>query len=245
SAPPDHPGGIATLPGVDGMKAELVAALKEEIEKPWAGGSGLPGTPTTISVSRRFAAKPSAKEVERLEKAAPLVARRESRIIEIEDNGPLYEPSLLFSDGSHVLVRAAKGYRPMLVWDPARSPEAANAFMRLAEGSLTLEGLDIVLKCSRGQEEPLALISVTDGDFEARGCSFSVIGNAKGGLSAVRFDGKAAGHRCRLSNCVVRGSYLSTLDVQAPGAEVLIDNSLLIGGERPLLQVAAAASPTT
>jgi eukaryotic-like serine/threonine-protein kinase len=245
SGPSPHPGGIAWLtPSVENLKPDDISALKQEIEKPWAGAAGLPGTPSTLTVSRKFAEITSTQK-NNLADAVGLVGRHESRIIEITDNGPLYEPSLALSDESHVVIRGAKGYRPMLVWDLNRNRESLTAFMALRQGSLTLEGLDIVVKIPAGAVEPLAVINTSDADFIARGCSFSVVGTSKGGVAAIRFEGEAARHRCRISNCVVRGSHLLALDVSASEADVLVENSLITGANRPVFQVAAKSSLAT
>src|SRR5262249_24562804 len=131
------------------------------------------------------------------------------------------------------------------VWDISRNRELQTVFMTLRQGSLTLEGLDIVLKVPGGALEPLALVNVVDTDLTARGCSFSVVGNSKNGIAAIHFEGESSGRHCRISNSVLRGSHLTALDVAAPAAELLVENCLITGGDRPVFQVATAPSPAT
>src|SRR5207248_656351 len=109
---PPHPGGIAWLtPNIESLKPDDMATFTQEIEKPWAGASSLPGTPSTLTVSRKFAEITSTQK-NNLADAVNLVGRNDSRIIEITDNGPLYEPSLVLSEDCHIVIRGAKGYRP-------------------------------------------------------------------------------------------------------------------------------------
>src|SRR5207253_1337151 len=43
-------------------------------------------------------------------------------VIEVQDNGPLYEASVALTDRK-VVLRAGKGYRPLIVWDAALAAE--------------------------------------------------------------------------------------------------------------------------
>ncbi|HEV3021860.1 MAG TPA: hypothetical protein VGX76_05315, partial [Pirellulales bacterium] len=228
-----HPGGIAWLSqAIANMADDDVRSLKSEINKPWASATALPGTPTVIAVSRKFA-EVNSQQQNTLAGAVALV-KGDSRIIDILDNGPLYEPALEFNDEAHVSIRGATGYRPLLVWDLKGS---VAAFIKMRQGSLFLENLDIVIRLSDKAPEA-AFVALADCDLDVKGCSFSDVGASKNGFAAVRFE-TTTNHRCRFSNCVVRGSHLSALDVEGPAADVLFENCLLAGNERPLIRVAA------
>jgi serine/threonine-protein kinase len=191
-----------------------------------------------------------------LEAACAAAPADQLTVIEIADNGPIFQTPIAVVDRS-LFLRAAKGYRPLLVWevdkgrDAERDGKAAPAsFLALARGSLTLDRLDLVVKWS----EPASvgrpfLVRVTDGDFLARDCTFSLSSRQPADLGAVRFERSSVGGparsgsgHCRLSRCVARGPGLVALDLDFPGADVLCDGCLLIGTDQPLLRVAGRNS---
>src|SRR5262249_9601132 len=49
--------------------------------------------------------------------------------------------------------------------------------------------------------------------------------------------------RCRFTDCVLRGSSLQALDLDAPGGLVLLENCLVAGDEFPLFQVRGGEQP--
>ncbi|HXG11044.1 MAG TPA: hypothetical protein VNK04_14895, partial [Gemmataceae bacterium] len=168
-----------------------------------------------------------------------------------------------------LILRAAPGCRPLLVWDTARPPliptprgekgeslpsspsreeervrgaddgPATPTFLSVSRGSLTLQGLDLAVSWDDSTAAQRALlVRVADGDFLARDCTFSQTGYLPGGTVLVRFEGQEGpGKKCRLSRCYARGAGLVALDLDAPGAEVLLDGCLIAGGEPALLQV--------
>src|SRR5439155_22531750 len=80
---------------------------------------------------------------------APGMKRACDAIIEIHDNGPLYESAAAFT-GKSVLIRAAPGYRPLICWDLDRETlKPLPPLLSIQDGSLTLEGIEVVLAGSR------------------------------------------------------------------------------------------------
>lgn len=183
--------------------------------------------------------------------ACAAVPEGQPTIIEIADNGPLFEPSIAVT-GRRVLVRAGQGFHPLIVWDVAEGKgssakaDGPAAFLTVTKGELALGQLDVAVKWPEPPAETVALVHATDSDVLAWGCAFSVESRHKAGVAAVRFEGTAPGKRCRLSGCLARGDDLAALDVRAPGAQVLIDGSLLVGNTPPLLRVEGRkdAAPT-
>jgi serine/threonine-protein kinase len=179
-----------------------------------------------------------------LDAACAAAAPGRLTVIEIDDNEPLLQAPVTVA-GRSLVLRAGKGFRPLLVWDHDRPHDGAPAFLSFARGSLTLDRLDIGSQWTGTPPGRPYLVRVTDADFLARDCTFSLAGRPPTDLGAVRFErGDAAGTagttaaRCRLSRCVVRGPGLVALDLDCPGADVLIDGCLLIGTDQPLLRVA-------
>jgi serine/threonine-protein kinase len=177
-----------------------------------------------------------------LAEACQAAAVGRETVIEINDNGPLFESALAVADRS-LVIRAGKGFRPLLAWDVPAG--AARPLLSVEQGNLTLEGLDVV---AGGSSDPAALFQVTGGSFVAKKCSFSSSGKNSGGLTVLRFREGLYGRRPRLiflSQCVARGADLTALAVQAPGADVFFDRCLLVGGEPPLVRVAGGKHRAT
>src|SRR5205823_2948640 len=93
-------------------------------------------------------------------------------------------------EGKRLLLRAGKGFRPLLVWDVAAKEKAGNfTFFKITQGSLTLENLDIVFKGpDTATTEPALLVQAIDSDFLARECTFSVAGRHRAGVELVRLE---------------------------------------------------------
>src|SRR5262245_5675256 len=177
-------------------------------------------------------------------------------VIEFQDNGPLYERPVAFT-GKHVVVRAAPGYRPLLFWDASAKPDPEPAPLFAARGgSLTLEDLEIVLYREQPSGKRVAFARVSGGDFFARRCTFSAAGTHPAGVVLLHMEERAAeggasgtspgadgSPRCRFHRCHARGASLVALELDGRSPEVLIDESLLIGGEAPLFEVAVREAP--
>lgn len=213
-------------------KPLALAELLKEIEGPWAGAAALrTGTGPVLHVSRvprGGSAYPS------LAAACAAAKPGEETIIEIDDNGPLFESAVTVA-GRSLVVRGGKGYRPLLAWAHEDKKGSENTtFLTVTGGDLRLQDLDIV---TRGFDTgPLTLVRVSGGDFEAWGCTFSVARKRRDGDAVLRLEGtKPEGIRCRFSRCYLRGADLTALDLSAPAAQVLFDDSLVVGGAAPLL----------
>ncbi len=241
------------------------AGLRQELEAPWAGDTGPTADTPVYAVSRAaLLAAPggksepptglagvgggpnaSVRSYASLADACAAVPPDRTGIIEVRDNGPLFLAPAAVT-GRNLVLRAGKGYRPLLVWDlAAPRPEASGgpAFVAVTQGSLTLENLNVAVRWAGG--EPGCFFRVTNGDFVARDCVFSVAGGSGAGVSVVRLEGmrRGQGARCRLTRCFARGGGLVGIDLRAPGGRALLDGCLLVGGDLPLLQVHAHASP--
>ncbi len=212
-----------------------VKQLRARVEKPWANLQPMPADATVLHVGRVALVKgeevfPSIEEAYKSSK----VPAEGPLVIEIHDNGPLFEAGCVFA-GRRVLLRAAKNYRPLIVWDHARS-KSPTLFKVTGGGSLTLENLDLAVKIPELSNQRWAFFHVVEGDLNATGCTFSQAGNAPNGVTLSRFEGK----RCRFTRCFARGNQLVALELSAQAAEVLFDGCLIVGGKPALLQVRAA-----
>jgi serine/threonine protein kinase len=220
------------------------AQLRKEVEAPWANTAPAAGDPVVLAVGRGAAYSSLAAACAAAPPGRPCV-------LEIHDNGPFFEVSAAVADRP-LTIRAARGFRPLLVWDvtrtlderrrPGRADDAQPlVFLDVRGGSLTLENVDLALAWPEtAPAGTVMLFRVQDGDLTAAGCTFSVAGGPPGGITLARFtSARPEPARCRFTRCFVRGASLSILDLDAPGAEVLFDGCLVVGGEPPLLQVRA------
>jgi serine/threonine-protein kinase len=172
-------------------------------------------------------------------------------VIEIHDNGPLFERSAAVA-GRHVVLRAGRGYRPLIAWDAGEGKESR--FLSIGAGTLTLEGLDVVAWNEwQGTvaREPAALFRVMGGRLAARDCTFATAGRHPLGLTLVELwsgDGgvqPAGVPLCFLSRCFARGADLTVAAARSPGATIHVDGCLLVGCERPAFQVSGSNSAAT
>jgi serine/threonine-protein kinase len=222
------------------------AELRRQFEEPWKNDKS-PANAPVLRVSR--GPRNGTGRFNSLAAACVKAADATPTIIEIHDNGPLFEPAMQLM-AKHLVVRAAPGYRPLIVWDHgsgnASNPARGSAFCSLRVGSLTLENVDVACKWTDASalDSPV-LFQIEDADFRASDCTFSVAGKHSAGLTAVRCDASRPGQKCRLTRCLGRGSNLVALQVRAPAAETLLENCLLVGGDAPLLQVAGHNSAPT
>ncbi len=229
-----------------------IAALRKEIQAPWSGVSA-PAKPVELVVGRLLAGT-SNKNYRSLSAACKVVPAGSTAVIELRDNGPFYDLPAVLADRS-LVVRAAPGYHPLLVWDVERTLEERRrnrsesgplAFLDVQHGDLTLQGIQVCLQWPDAPSEGVALLRVENGHLDVADCTFSVAGKPRDGLALARFRAtNTQGRRCRFQRCHVRGAGLTMLNLDAPGAQVLFDNCLLVGGDAPLLQVKASTEQTT
>lgn len=226
-----------------------VKALQAEIEKPFVTRRVVPRAPMTFRVSRSVSPK-SKGEFTSLAAAIEAAPVGVETTIYIEDSGPLHEHAIEARNKSLVL-RTGRVHRPLLAWD--RKGSTATAFLTVTGGNLTLENLDLVADAGTTAEN-LVLCRVTGGgDFLAENCTFSVAGQSRGGVTMIQLEGRlpnpteANRARCRLTRCYLRGGDAVALELRTPGVDVLVEDCLLTGGKRPLLNVAGknADAPTT
>ncbi|HTU18058.1 MAG TPA: serine/threonine-protein kinase [Gemmataceae bacterium] len=247
------------------------AALRKEIEAPWA--KELPSGPAVALIVGRL---PSSETTFRsLADACKAIPAGATGIIELRDNGPFFDIPVSIADRS-LVVRAAAGYHPLLVWDVQRmldeqrrnrdrrdaAPAAPAVFLDVKRGNLTLQDLHLAFKWPDAPSARTAVLSVEDGDLTVRGCTFSVAGKPRDGVTLARFTSagwrvEGGGNispstlhppsstlhpmrRCRFERCYARGAKMAVLDANAPGAPILFESCLFVGDDAPLLRVGVA-----
>jgi serine/threonine-protein kinase len=241
---PEQPAGPKTLPALYRPAVPLdVPHLQRQMQAPWAGRQP-PADAPVLRVSR--VPRPgSDRDFDSLAAACAAAPADRVSIIEIHDNGPLFQTPAAVS-GRSLVLRPGKGYRPLVVWDAKPSAGQRQVFLSVSRGDLTLEDLDVAVRWP-DVPDPAWLFRVAEGDFLARGCTFSQTGNPRAGVTVVSLESAATEtRRCRLSRCLVRGADLVALDLQAPGTEVLLEGCLVVAGDGPLLRLTGRNDlPTT
>jgi hypothetical protein len=176
--------------------------------------------------------------------AAAAKAKAKTVIIDLYDNGPFHEPPITLVN-VNLVVRPAKGegYRPLIVWHPGKAAAAAEKgaavpLLSLTGGDLTLVNLDLAVNWTKKDLGPAQMVRVEKGNLHCEDCTFSVAGQHPAGVTAIRFEGtEHEPKRCGLIRCYLRGTNLTALDAHAPGADVMVERSLLIGRDQPLLRL--------
>jgi serine/threonine protein kinase len=163
--------------------------------------------------------------------------------VEIADDGPFFEQDWRVA-GSPRVVRAAEGFRPMLVVQRAtlRSVQDRPALVVLQDQSLTLEGIDLVVRAADLSPRQEALFLCRGGELTLRDCTITVEGPIARPLAAFQLGAAAQARegpaRLRLERTLVRGDGLTALRLAGGPAEVeLVDSALLDAGAAPLISI--------
>ncbi|HEX8201405.1 MAG TPA: protein kinase, partial [Isosphaeraceae bacterium] len=159
--------------------------------------------------------------------------------VEIASNGPFF-PDDLAIGGKSRLIRAARGYRPILVLGAPRKDAAKKrpAVFVLENKRVTLEGLDLIVEVGRLPATQAALFLCRGVDLTLRDCTITVIGPGELPFVVVRVEGMAdATHRSRirLERTYIRGRAVTAVDLVDAGADVDIARSVLACGSAPVI----------
>ena len=215
---PDPDGKPAPLPSLLPPKAPPieVAALRERLDAAFPKEEFTNKDPLRIQRMTVGAATTFTTLADALAKSAPELPVT----IEIQDNGPLFWSTTVLR-GRDVTLCAAKGYRPLIVWDMEKTmqergkmPGRPLTFLTIEGGRLLMEGIDVVLQWPDKLQDPLTLVQATNADFSARHCTFSLSGQHSHPVVVTRLIAtKAKPRRCLFTDCVLRGNSLQALDL--------------------------------
>jgi len=184
-------------------------------------------------------------EAQTLAEAISRAGDKEKIVVHIHDNGPLWLPSAAILKKRHLQLRAAPGFRPLIAWDTAGTSEktAPPAMLHLAQGSLVLEGIDLVAKPDHETKGACHLIRLENASFFARDCTFSVAGKNASALAFVH-SSSSAPTQVVFNRCYLRGLDVQPLVIQGD-TDVLIEGSLIVGGNEPLVHLINSGSDDT
>jgi len=124
--------------------------------------------------------------------------------------------------------------RPPLSTPPglgaSRRRQGPAAWFAVEEGSLFLDGIDLVAQTSEGTP-PAALFRLRDSSWQARDCTFTMAGPTA--FTLVHATGTKHG-AIALRQSYARGAQVTPLSLQSP-SDVLVEGSLLVAGAQPLI----------
>src|SRR5439155_15956672 len=110
-------GPLAVWPWGARKDAADLARLRADFEGPQRQFPAPPADAPILRVSR--AASPAADSFRSLAAACAAAPAGRHGLIEIHDNGPLFEAALPQVSGRSLTVRAGRGYRPLIAWEGA------------------------------------------------------------------------------------------------------------------------------
>jgi serine/threonine protein kinase len=251
-------------------------ALRSEIESRFPEGllpAPVPDEVVRLRVARLPLGTPAERKARpptypSLSQACRALPPGKDALIEIHDNGPVFGPGAALPVGGprRVTIRAAEGFHPLLIWDVQSdlrkragsegNSEAPLCWLQGENCSLTLEGLEIGVKWPASSSEKACLVQVAGGNLTLHRCTISVAGQHPSGLVLAKLldPGKKGGStalegkgpRLCIRRCYARGNSLVALNCQAKGAHILVEDSLVVGGMAPLLEVRVVSQePTT
>ena len=192
-----------------------------------------------------------------------------ARII-VAGTGPFPVKPTQIEGRGRVLIEAARPEdRPLLVLLEPEGP-AVHALLKFVNTSLELRNVHFAATVSDYDTLPNdAFLHVTGGDLLARGCSFSAHGIPHKSMAALRISagdapssaaavpatvGKSQSstgtpssnddvprQKVLVTDCLVRGHKLSAIWSEAPLADLVVHDSLLVSGSAPALHLDAGA----
>src|SRR5262249_22619381 len=109
------------------------ADLRAELERPWTTLSPAPAGPT-FRVSR-LQPRSSENAFDSLAAACAAAPADRETVIEIHDNGPLFEPPIAVTERS-LAIRPGKGYRSLLAWDVTHAAAGITQLFLSVSGGL-------------------------------------------------------------------------------------------------------------
>ena len=217
------------------------AALRREYLGPFTAFPSAPEKPTTLQLRRLTADGPAS--VRTLSEALVRTKPDEWTVIEIHDDGPIWVSNLPALTQRQIVLRGAPGHRPLLAWDMPKQPADAKRpakLLTLSQGTLVLDNLDIVMKSA--DAAPALLFDLPDTHFYARDCTFSLVGKPAQSITLVRHGPaenplEARKTQTWLQRCHLRGPEAALLDLHDASTALLVEGSLIVGQQQPLIQM--------
>ncbi len=160
--------------------------------------------------------------------------------IDLKGSGPFLLPPTDVQKKKRIVLRAAQGYKPIIVFQPERVGDTTvDSLLKINEGSLHLIGINFVLIGEQFESaEPLSMIEVHAGDLAVHDCSFTLLGKRTGISNAFllsgtgHWDDRNPKHQSRtfFNRVWIRGNSLTGITIDQPAADLIVNNSLFTLG---------------
>ena len=169
-------------------------------------------------------------------------------VIRLQGNGPFLLSKIELGNAKTIVIMAADPQSEPLVILSQSEPGSG---MTVHNGSLELRGLHFAV--DRGPRDNVAapsMITVIDGQLYVRRCSFTATGDSSIPATALVFSSRQDSQNIPvtppdvlLDHVVVRGNGLTALKIDRTTADIVIQDSLLVTGTAPVLDVAGTLNP--
>jgi serine/threonine-protein kinase len=159
--------------------------------------------------------------------------------IEIADEGPFFlDDTRIAGDTRARLIRARPGLRSILQVERSAYEVVRNqpAVFLLVNKNVILQDLDIVVDVRSLTPRNVALFQVSGGSLTLKNCSITVCNSLKSQFACVVAQsqpGRPA--RLRIEQSLIRGEFTSGIELGGENADLVMRDSMIIGGEAPLI----------
>ena len=154
-------------------------------------------------------------------------------VIVFKGRGPHIVAPLDFGGSRNVVLRAAEGDAPVLLWQSSESNRQRG--LTASGGRLELDGLHIVAS-GRSRDDSTPLIDAEHATVLIRNCTVTLANPASEPVPFVRLSRHPSGpSRCVLENVFVRGNNVSAALLDGPGHELVTGNCLFASGDAPVV----------
>lgn len=202
--------------------------------------SGLNGPMMSV---RKGSSVPGERLFATLAEAVQALPATGGRIVLFHD-GP-FELRPVDMHGGALLIEAAQGVRPQIRL-VADGEHRKLPWLNVTNGTLVLDGVDLVGESTAVPAgDPWMWVRVTGGHCYVRRSSLTLIGKRSAPTVAIRLVGtltdksnpRAPSARFLFDRSVVRGEGLDGVQLESPGFDSVIRNSLLVTGDAPVVTV--------
>jgi serine/threonine-protein kinase len=160
--------------------------------------------------------------------------------IELADEGPLFVDDLRVA-GESRLIRARSGFRPIVHIESSNleAVRKQRAVFVLDRKNLTFDGIDLIVDVGDLSATQTALFACSGATLTMRNCSITVLNHHNTPFTLVRVEHDSSRPtRIRLERTLVRGR-CGGVDTSAAALELVVDQSVILGGQGPLVRVGA------
>ena len=150
------------------------ARSRDEYAPSWYTKDGSTDHPERLITVQRYGEINGSGTFKDLQQAFLSITSGESVTVEIRDNGPFYLSPLQIQHGKNVTLRAAMGYEPILIFDPA-DDETTRVLLSIDKTQVSLENLHFVASPSPApSHSPFCFIEAKTSSVTIRNCSFTI-----------------------------------------------------------------------